>query len=659
MTEQEFINFAVAGSWYGVDKFINENPGKIDSYLKALESAVREGHLRLVDRLLELKDVSDHVSARDNNRFLLLAYNLRHEPVVNRLLELDAVSYNTAADKNLALRLAARYGRLDVINRLLNFDAVKNNISVNDNEALRYAAHAGHLEVVNRLLESPVVFSYAEEHVREFQEHVSAFIPQYLEKLNNKITAFAIENPNGVFNISDADTISICCLIIKNTIRTNLDADVSMNRINQLLAIPAIHEVIASDDNAILRLAIRLNKQDLIARFLSIPAVRELAESNNYYQDEMQGNVDLRAVANNPESSMSTLSQEERNIIEKVKNKYAAKFQKLNGVDGVIGNFKEYLSYQYKEQPSAIQLADKETLILPLEWDALQKLRIDKNLSDEQYKAALEAYYKNPYHSSYRYLLKPNPWMHPKAGYVLHTADGGSYATFEEYKPLIAQLWLAASDLDEAPRDGYDTSSRMHQFALSIALINRAHNWDRHRINIRTNKYEEYDDMRGDRPSCFSGVNRRLFQAVHGHSLFGVTATVEVLQQELRSFVRDYYAELLSDKTLEALKDLHESLYNQETGYFITLENLPKIEMIAEKRQQEFFANMQDKYSISADNLYFNNVIKKQAFNHKIYGNNHFLQYYDICGFETLLKSEIEHKIKEFVDTNPRPRLKL
>ena len=94
------------------------------------------------------------------------------------------------------------------------------------------------------------------------------------------------------------------------------------------------------------------------------------------------------------------------------------------------------------------------------------------------------------------------------------------------------------------PTDGFSFESRLSLFVEELALIGRAHNWDETRIvtdaagqpildEDDNPMREEYDDLEGDRPSCFSGVKRRLFQSVHGHPLFRIL-TQETIAKELQ-----------------------------------------------------------------------------------------------------------------------------
>lgn len=170
-------------------------------------------------------------------------------------------------------------------------------------------------------------------------------------------------------------------------------------------------------------------------------------------------------------------------------------------------------------------------------------------------KKACEAYYKNIYHTAYRYLSKPNYWMSEKALYVNISEDGKEkWSTFEEYKTIICMFYLAAKDSNYPAIDGHTLESRVENFIRELALIGRAHNWDQVRFNSLGS--EEYDDLEGDKPSCFSGVKRRLFHSVLGHSLFKCLLTFDDIREELRSFMREHFADKITKDNIDILKKM-------------------------------------------------------------------------------------------------------
>lgn len=100
-------------------------------------------------------------------------------------------------------------------------------------------------------------------------------------------------------------------------------------------------------------------------------------------------------------------------------------------------------------------------IILPLNWEDFQAL----NLSEAYQQKALKAYYQHPEHSAWRYLAKPNPWMHPNAVHVDKNPDNPNErcSTFGSYQSLIAMLYLAARD-EASDIEAYQLEERIELF---------------------------------------------------------------------------------------------------------------------------------------------------------------------------------------------------
>lgn len=107
--------------------------------------------------------------------------------------------------------------------------------------------------------------------------------------------------------------------------------------------------------------------------------------------------------------------------------------------------------------------------------------------------------------------------------------------------------WLVAVDAEVPPTDGYTLETRLDHFIDELAHIGRAHNWDNTRVKTDNEGTiildaddnpitEEYDNLEGDKPSCFFGVKRRLFQSVQGHPLLKML-TKDGIDEELRDLI--------------------------------------------------------------------------------------------------------------------------
>lgn len=123
----------------GEDPTVKEN--------EAIRNAATEGHLEVVNRLLELPGVD--ATAKENEA-IRKAATFGHLGVVNRLLEVPGVDA-TAKDNN-AICLAIVAGRWDVVYRLLEVPEIKENTRILN--FLMYAAtRMGHLKIVEKITE--------------------------------------------------------------------------------------------------------------------------------------------------------------------------------------------------------------------------------------------------------------------------------------------------------------------------------------------------------------------------------------------------------------------------------------------------------------------------------------------------------------------------
>ena len=229
---------------------------------------------------------------------------------------------------------------------------------------------------------------------------------------------------------------------------------------------------------------------------------------------------------------------------------------------------------RYEEAPSAINITDLEgevkNLALPWSWEEFNKL----SLSNKEKENALIAYYKDKNHTAWRFLEKPNPWMHPNA-FFTNRNNLGAWSSFEAYEDLIAVLFLAAKDENISGIDGYTVEDRVTHFIGELALIGRAHNWD-----TPTWKKQEHDDLTGDKPSCYSGIKRRLFQSVQGHPLLK-QLTFDLLQQEVREFVWSHFQAVITEDNSQSLsviwqKSIDIDTLTQEEQALLSKTNISK-----------------------------------------------------------------------------------
>ena len=531
----------------------------------AFRVAASNGHLAVLDRLLSLAPTQEQQMIESDDFYAFRgAASQGHLAVLDRLVSLapDKVQQMLEADYFYAFRVAASKGHLAVLNRLLSLipTQVQQMITAHDFMAFREASSQGHLHVVNFLLQFPRVFAYAEMHEREYGSAIQPVIQSTLDDLRHEKAVFTANSPDGVFDLLDADKAELCFYMIRNIIRLN-DAT-RLDDMLFLLEIPAVKNLVhtsvnGGQANELLRLALTTNNQMAAAILLNIPAVRALAEQNDYYRNEQRGGLDLRTLARDCESSMTALSAGEQQRLAAGINNYQPLIQAA-GVDNVITDLRTQLEERYAQNPASIT-RDGQIIELPMSWKEFSEMA----LSRDERERALVAYYQNTDHTAWRYLSKPNYWMAGDAGYVNSNPHNPAerWSTFEEYLPVISMLYLAAIDSDMPAIDGHTLATRFHRFIDELALIGRAHNWDQTRVVVTLlgETTEEYDDLSGDKPSCYSGVKRRLFQSILGHPLFKIL-TFEDLKQELREFMREHFQHQITNENRDELAEVWNEL---------------------------------------------------------------------------------------------------
>ncbi len=236
------------------------------------------------------------------------------------------------------------------------------------------------------------------------------------------------------------------------------------------------------------------------------------------------------------------------------------------GVIQIINDLRAQLKARYEANPARIDLAKlyggrmAACIVLPLNWADFQAL----NLSEAYQQKALKTYYQHPEHCAWRYLAKPNPWMHPNAVHVDTDPDNPTErsSTFENYQSLIAMLYLAAKD-ETTPIEAYKLEERIELFIKELALIVRTHNSEQQGLKrdekgnaLKDDKglliMEPYDDLEEDQPACFSKVKHHLFQSMLGCTLLDLLVNKKV-EGELYALMRKhfpskYFSEELTQK---------------------------------------------------------------------------------------------------------------
>lgn len=555
-----------------------------DDRFCAYTKAAENGHsdiLKLIEQTVPLL-VRTLIQSRDFSPYKDAARN-GHVGVLRHLENIapDLVREMISAQHFYAYRVAASYGQLDVLKHLEATEPtlVKDMVAVDTFYAFKKSVENKHFEVSEWILaKSSLCFAYAEMHEHEFGDKIiKPFVSERLRVLHRE--AINVYH-HDVFNIDNLEQAKICFYMIRNLIRRNERA--LDDEIRFLLSIPSVKalahtEITVGQPNELVRLALTTGNQEAASILLNIPEVRILTEQNNFYRSEINGPLDIGQLVQDQESSMVALSLGEQKRLNNAILRYQP-ILKSKGVTQLINDLRTQLRERYEKNPAFIIDQKGKKIVLPMDFVEFKKL----GLSGEEQQSALKAYYQHKAHSAWRYLQKPNPWMNPEASYVYRNVKTGEqWATFEEYQPLIALFWLAAGDNAQlmAPTEGHTLESRLEHFIDELALIGRAHNWDQVRIN-KKGKEEEYDNLTGDCPSCFSGVKRRLFQSVLDHPLITIL-TEDRLLGEIRDFSRDYFRSKINTENHAAIKEAFNDiinlneLSNQSTALLLSL-NIPE-----------------------------------------------------------------------------------
>lgn len=571
-----------------------------------------------------------------------------------------------------AYRLAAENGQLDMLNHIeekLGELETQEAIRANSFQAYYLATQNEHFDVVKHLLKDSACFAYAEEHDYEYGEnHIYGYVSWCVDRLKQEKRLFESTVINDVFDI-EPDEAPYAFYLLRNLIRRGVDRDYGdvvrnaedlSNEIRFLLSIPAVkalcHETINVDEeslgqeNELLRLANRIGNEEAASILLQLPDVRRLAEGANFYSADAEDNLDLRQIAQDCESSMGALSGPERKFVSKAASYYQETIREKGGNEAVFSQFKKELIARYKESPAILtlpiysgEIESEQDIKLPLEWSELQSLR--RRLTPAEYESALKAYYEHDVHAAYRYLSTPNYWMASEASYVnVYFNEAGErtnlrYSTYEDYQSLISLFYIAAFDENMPAIDGYTLETRKALFIKQLALIGRAHNWDK-----RDTRCQEADDGKADRPSCFSGVNRRLFQSVLGHGLFKVV-TRQIVTQALEEHIRAYFEKTITPQNALKLQKAYNAIIVGEEDGETHLKTLQTINMSDKEKDALINATCSQlskcyKNNFDAGQSDFINYMKRHL--NSSASGAHFIDFQAPCGLDTLLEQRVQ-----------------
>ncbi|MFJ1269353.1 hypothetical protein ACD661_12365 [Legionella lytica] len=631
-SSQEVLDLIKDNEFYAYRKGAEHGHAEILNYLESKASS-------LTREMILAENYAAYKNAASNGHVAVLKdLEAKASELVIKMIE---------AQNYYAFRMGAKNGHISVLSHLESKapQLFEHMVEADNFRAYRASVENAQIEASHWLLsKSSRCFAYAEAHVQEFgKASVNPFISQHLSALHREALNFP---PPGVFDIQSLEQAKICFYLVRNLIRRNeraLDDEIKF-----LLNLPSVkalaHMAVTPEQpNELIRLALTTGNQDAATILLNIPEVKSLTEENDYYRAEARGELDLSQLCKDGESSMTALTTGEQKRLDDAIKRYGPTL-KSRGMSNLMSDLRAQLIERYTANPASIVDRDGKRIILPMDFAEFKHLKLKEN----EYQLALKAYYQNKDHSAWRYLSKPNPWMHPDAEYVYQDKKTlAKWSTFEDYQPLIGLLWLAAKDKETEPTEGHTFESRLNHYVDELALIGRSHNWDKTRVTSKE-KLEEYDDLEGDRPSCYSGVKRRLFQSVLGHPLISIV-TEDVILGEVRNFAREHFQSCIREDNKAALKAAFEDYIININNISEPNKNLLTALNISAVKQREFEHYLTTKYGAQySEDFVFMNIVRTKmtlsASTSDFFGNCHALMLDGTAGLYQMLESPAEQK---------------
>lgn len=389
-------------------------------------------------------------------------------------------------------------------------------------------------------IEYPICFIHAVECALSkeplWQEAINRFITLHISHLQS-LQSFDRDLFDRQCRIMHTTNRPIYSQILKYLIQSK-DPKIS-SLLEFFWNIPEIQKIAAQSTyskdpkDSLLTVAIENNNIFAISKLLMMPSVRRSLLQRPY--QPLHHQPATWPQLHYPESAMRSLTSDEETQYQAVLQYYHSQVIQKGGVTTLFDALKEELASHYHRSPAQCD-SSTQKITLPLTWNDFQKMP----LTPTEYELALHAYYQHPTHTAWRYLSIPNPWLSEKARFIL-TDDCNPYIRYANlptsYQAWLVTCWLAATDPDSPPTQGYTLEGRYQYFIQTLACIGRAHNWDK-----------DYDDNEGDKPSCSQGVKRHLLQSILGHALFDHCLTAETIQRELEDFVRSHFHTILTSK---------------------------------------------------------------------------------------------------------------
>lgn len=261
-----------------VDFLLNSTFYRISSDENALQGAVKEGHLKVVERLLQVLAIRNKSSAH-NNQALCEAALGGYADVVKRLMQEVTVQENIASRPSDFLLMAVNGGNIDVVNIMLEDGRIS--ASFRPLPCLIGALRGADVAIIQRLLMFPHALLFADHYAEQYAAYTYAFIDQRLHNLKTR--------QHERFDLQDPTEATLCFYMLRNLIRRNspaLHADIKF-----LLSIPRVralaHETVTpGKPNELFCLALNVYNLEAEEQLSLIPDVIAHAKQHHFYGDE-------------------------------------------------------------------------------------------------------------------------------------------------------------------------------------------------------------------------------------------------------------------------------------------------------------------------------------------------------------------------------------
>lgn len=272
--------------------------------------------------------------------------------------------------------------------------------------------------------------------------------------------------------------------------------------------------------NSIMKYAIRNQHFDIMFLLLEIPAIASATEQANYYNI----NDALKPIVQDKESAMRELNSYERSIYDNVLARYGKNVDDLS-TSNILTMMRERLREEFEA-----------SCTLPFTYDdSLEKIQ----------------YLTNKFHTAWRFLADTNPLVDKRSAYLTAT-HGSSYHGLA--RTFCAYYLAAIDDTQPCINDFASVRERELFFFNELAGMNRTHNWDTIHHAADGSSFEA-DDNGLDKPTCFSGMLRRIIVSVPGNAISCAIPT----EQSIKEVKRDFLLPLFEKRK----ETLNEQTYNR------------------------------------------------------------------------------------------------